>query len=73
MHARHVARHADMDTLEARRQTLERLVFHKVVAAEGRLRGYDTEGESSTLGEEIALSLGSPSCRGMTFMPRLVW
>lgn len=47
---------ADMDTFAARRETLQRLVYHKVVAAEGRLRGYGTQGATTTLDEEIVLA-----------------
>lgn len=46
----------DLDTLDARRQTLLRLVYHKVVAAEGRLRGYGVHEASSTLEEERQLA-----------------
>ncbi len=46
----------DLDTLEARSQTLRRLVYHKVVAAEGRLRGYGVHEASSTLEEERQLA-----------------
>lgn len=43
---------ADMDTLEARREMLHRIVSHKVVAAEGRLRGLAAPQAGSTLEEE---------------------
>ena len=46
----------DLDTLEAQRRTLHRLVSHKVVAAEGRQRGYGVRDASSTLEEEIQLA-----------------
>lgn len=46
----------DLDTLDARRQTLLRLVYHKVVAAEGRVRGYGVHDASSILEEERQLA-----------------
>lgn len=46
----------DLDTLDARRQTLRRLVYHKVVAVEGRLRGYGVHDASTTLEEERQLA-----------------
>lgn len=47
---------ADMDTVTAQWETLQRLVYHKVAAAEGRLRGYGTQGATTTLEEEIMLA-----------------
>lgn len=47
---------AEIDTSEARRQTLERLVFHKVVAAEGRQRGYGIGDATTTLEAETELA-----------------
>lgn len=47
---------ANMDTVTAQLETLQRLVYHKVTAAEGRLRGYSTQGATTTLDEEIMLA-----------------
>ena len=47
---------AGTDTTDARRQTFERLVFHKVVAAEGRRRGYGIGDATTTLEAEIELA-----------------
>jgi hypothetical protein len=45
-----------LDTLVARSMTLNRLVFHKVVAAEGRLRGYSAPQAGNSLQEEIEIA-----------------
>jgi hypothetical protein len=47
---------ADMDTLQARREYLDRVIFQKVVAAEGRLRGFTAPSAGNSLEEERAIA-----------------
>jgi hypothetical protein len=46
---------ADLDTVDARSRLLDKVVEHKVIAAEGRVRGYPTPDARTTREEERAL------------------